>query len=222
MVTVASFWCDRRDDYPDAPDYLPLLALLQKSCDRFGLRHVVLSDALVPGFETFVSPMPRALMPATLFAHRAWIAGGDWKEGTALVGADCLIGRDLRECFDGSFDLLFTSRPGHRRWPINTGLICVTEEARIRAAHAWARAAADCTAEWGNDQVQIARMVEPIPEDHGIVERRGMRVKFAPLATHNFTPKRPEIASDAFVVHFKGPRKAMMGPWAQQHLEIVA
>lgn len=221
MVTVASFWCDRREDYPDAADYMPLLALLDKSCARLGLRHVVLSDAPVPGFETFVTPLPRALMPATLFAHRDWIARGDWSGGTALVGADCLIGRDLRECFDGSFDLLFTSRE-HRRWPINTGLVCVTEAARTKAAQAWARAAADCTEEWGDDQVQIARMVGPVPAEHGVYERRGMRVRFAPLATHNFTPKRPEIASDAFVVHFKGPRKGMMAGWAAQHLGIAA
>jgi hypothetical protein len=221
MVTVASFYCDRREDYPDAADYLPLLGLLQRSCDRLGHRHVVLSDAEVPGFETFVTPLPRALMPATLMAHRDWIARGDWTGGTALVGADCLIGRNLAEVFDGSFDLLFTSRP-HRRWPINTGLICVAESARIPASVAWARAAAACIDEWGDDQVQIAAMVGPVPAEHCTVERHGMQVKFVPLATHNFTPKAPAVPSEAFVVHFKGPRKHMMASWAQQHLGIAA
>jgi hypothetical protein len=220
MVTVASFYCDRRADYPDAADYLPLLGLLQASCDRLGHRHVVLSDAPVPGFETFVTPLPRSLMPATLMAHRDWIARGDWKGGTALVGADCLIGRNLTDAFDGTFDLLFTSR-AHRQWPINTGLILVAEGVRIKASQAWARAAADCTDEWGDDQVRIAQMFGPVPEAHGVYERRGLRVKFAPLSSHNFTPKALDVASDAFVVHFKGPRKAMMAPWAAKHLGIA-
>jgi hypothetical protein len=43
-LTVCSFYVDRREDYPKAVDYIPLLLALNHSCHRLGFEHVVLSD----------------------------------------------------------------------------------------------------------------------------------------------------------------------------------
>lgn len=44
MLTVCSFYVDRRAEYPDAVDYVPLLLALNRSCHRLGFEHIVLSD----------------------------------------------------------------------------------------------------------------------------------------------------------------------------------
>lgn len=43
-LIVCSFYVDRREDYPDAVDYIPLLLALNRSCHRLGFDHIVLSD----------------------------------------------------------------------------------------------------------------------------------------------------------------------------------
>lgn len=221
MVTVASFYVRRPEDYPKAPDYIPLLKVLQASCDKFGHRHVVLSDEQVPGFETHVAPLPRALMPAIHFAQRDWVANGNWKGVTVLVGADCLVNKSLSRAMQSGVDMIVTSR-AHRKWPINTGAIFVREEARLAVALLQARVAEKTGPEWGDDQVQLAAALAPMPPVHCITGRAGLNVQFAPLSTHNDTPKSVDHPSSAYVVHFKGPRKHMMAPWAAKHLGIAA
>jgi hypothetical protein len=221
MVTVASFYCDRREDYPDAVDYIPLLGLLQASCDKFGHRHVVISDKQVSGFETHVVPLPRDLMLAILFGQRDWIARGCWQGHTVMVGADCLINRDLNQAFTPGWDICITTRK-HRRWPVNTGAIYLKGGMAIQASNCWAKAAALCNGEWGDDQAQIATQFAPIPETHRVEQRGFMYVSFASMKTHNDSPKHVTDDSDAFVVHFKGKRKSFMADWAKQHLGIAA
>ena len=44
--TVASFWVLRPEEHPEAEarNYPGMLQVLQRSCDRLGLRHLVLTD----------------------------------------------------------------------------------------------------------------------------------------------------------------------------------
>jgi hypothetical protein len=221
LITVASFYCKREEEFPDAVDYIPLLRLLQASCDRFGHRHVVISDAPVEGFETFVSPLPSDLMLAIMYGQRDWIARGDWKDEMVMVGADCLVGRDLRQAFTPGWDVCVTNRP-HRKWPINTGAIYVKGGARLKLASMWARAAAAVNGEWGDDQVQVAMQFAPVPTTHLPAVRQDLTVQFSPMSTHNHSPKRLDDASSAFVIHFKGPRKSFMADWAKRHMDIAA
>jgi hypothetical protein len=87
-VIVASFYAPR-PEHPRWRDYLPSLALLQRSCDRLGLRHVIIGDAPVDGFDVFETTLPRDLMPAILKGQADAIEF--FKDDLLLVGADCVV-----------------------------------------------------------------------------------------------------------------------------------
>src|SRR6185369_12613503 len=58
---VASFWVLRPEEHPEAEErnYPGMLRILQRSCDRLGLRHVVLTDHATmtsPAWPTGVDP----------------------------------------------------------------------------------------------------------------------------------------------------------------------
>lgn len=223
MVIVASFYAPRPALYPNAVDYRPLLALLDKSCARFGLEHYCITDPeAAPGIgcNTFAATMQQSLMPA-FFEGQAqflasWAARG---RNVILVGADCLVNRDPAPLFDGSFDIMVTSRQ-HERWPINTGAVYIHASTVARMAAMYGRMAKRCGHQWGDDQIEIARMLGPVPVSHGDYHSAGLRVRFAPMKRFNDTPKALEQVSDAYIVHFKGPRKHMVADWARLHMSL--
>lgn len=221
-MIVASFYAPR-PEHPRWRDYLPSLALLQASCDRLGLRHVVLGDAPVDGFEVFLErDLPRALMPAVLAAQEAGIRCLD--DDLLLVGADCVIAREPREPLDGA-DMAVTLGDF---WdcPLNTGAIWVKREARGAAADLWARAAAGMGGEWGDDQLALAMQVSPLPDLRrlpAVENRRGLQVRFLRAEEWNLAPDREDHdCSGAAVLHFRGARKEWSGRWCRRFLGFGA
>lgn len=93
-MNIVSFLAPRRDHPRWTDTYFDLLDILDRSCRRLGLRHVVMTDDadLPTEAEKFVIDLPESLMRAATTAHWAWIANGDWRDhDTCFVGVDCIV-----------------------------------------------------------------------------------------------------------------------------------
>ncbi len=216
-MIVASFLAPR-PEHPKWRDYLPSLRLLQASCDRLGLPHVVIGDAAIPGFVVFRADLPRDLMPAFVLGQAAVMDALD--DDLLLVGADCVIARDpravLRDC-----DIAVTLGDF---WDcrLNTGAIWIGRAVRRRAAAMWRQAHAEMGVLWGDDQLAIAAQFEPLPDLRLlplVEERQELRVKFLPVDPWNLAPASAEDdVSHAAILHFRGNRKAWSPAWCQRFL----
>jgi hypothetical protein len=223
-LIVASFYVDRRSDYPDAVDYIPLVRALHRSCGRVGLQHVVLTDyATAPAIEAagvgaWRMDLPRNLMRALTEAQALWLetsVHGD----TLFTGADCLVARDFREHLPPA-DLSIILRPGHRKHRINNGFMVVPAASRSKVAPLFRRIADDCGEVMCDDMVAVERALSPMPDDYGVAERAGLTVNFLPMNVWNGGPKSADDpATGAHVLHFRGrARKAVMLDWAARWL----
>lgn len=217
-MIVASFFAPR-PEHPRWRDYLPSLRLLQASCDRLGLRHVVLGDAPVDGFDVIETPgISRELMPAFLEAQRHGIEALD--DDLLLVGADCVIARDPSGPFAGAGISVTLGDFWDCR--LNTGAIWIRYDARADAARMWTQAREGMGTAWGDDQLAIASQFAPLPyqvPEYGC--RAGAEVQFLPVDPWNLAPDHEQHdCSHAVVLHFRGNRKEWSGRWCKRFLEF--
>ncbi len=217
MLTVCSFFVDRRADYPDAVDYVPLLKALDRSCSKVGFEHVVLTDyTTVPQVRaadmvTFATDLPRNLMRALTESQARWMEDAHANDcDTLFVGADCLVRRDFREHLPAA-DLSIILRPGHKKHRINNGFMFVPASSREKVAPLFRAIADDCGEVMCDDMVAM-------PLDFGLQERAGLAVNFLPMKIWNGGPKRLDDSADsAHVLHFRGrARKDLMLDWADR------
>jgi len=214
-VIVASFLAPR-PAHPKWRDYLPSLRLLQESCDRLAVPHVVISDAELPGFDVLRAELPEALMPAILLGQAQALDRLD--DDILLVGADCVIARSPAGGFAGC-DVAVTLGNFYD-CRLNTGAIWVRRHARQAAAAIW-RAAADGMAEgWGDDQLALAAQFAPLPRRPGVMETRaGLEVSFLDADVWNIAPDtEADPCPEAVVLHFRGGRKLWSAAWCRRHL----
>ncbi|MGE0724813.1 MAG: hypothetical protein AB7O45_10580 [Alphaproteobacteria bacterium] len=234
-MNVVSFYVPRPEN-PRWFDYVPLLQGLQWSCDRLGLRHVVLTDdprlgwRKPHGMETFHAPLPDNLMHAVTRIQAAWLRTGDWRgQDTLFVGADCVIATDPAAAFAAAtpgqdWDLSVTPRYDRVSPSIQLGAVVIRLAARDRVSTMFDAMARRCGPRWCDDQVEFHAQVEPIPpEVPAVVERRGLRIAFLPMEGFNARPETvDEPMAGVPVIHFrgKGERKNMMLPWMRRHLGL--
>lgn len=218
---AASFYVHRPDDYPAAADYPAMLQVLQRSCDRVGVRHVVLTDAAsiakVPtGITMAPLDLPRSLMKATTKAHADFLEFFPVDGDVLFIGADSIFVKDPRRFYPKDADLCVTLRPGHSRYPINNGAMLVRREARDRVAPLYRKVADACGERWGDDQRGIADALEPLPKAFGVAERAGLTVRFLPMSPFNAVPQDArDPASGAVMLHFRGRKhKPKFFSWA--------
>ncbi len=188
-----------------------------ESCRRYKVRQVVLTDRGVTfprGIDPFWADLPHALMPATIAAQLAYLESASFNADTILVGADCILGRDPRPVFDGTFDLGVTTHPFHD-CILNTGAIFVPLYAKPLVARFWREALARCGEVWGDDQLSLAAAIRPTLK-HGIEMRDDVRVAFFPAETHNWAPDDVKQRIAPFVIHFRGGRKKYMRRYFEQ------
>lgn len=232
---VCSFYVDRFDQFPSPPDYLSMLAILDRSCKRAGFSHVVLTDHATglrihdAGMATFATDLPNSLMRATTEAHARWLES-PLSNGlhTIYMGADCLVRRDFRDELP-ICDLAIAYMKGHKRWRINNGFVYIPAGRRRAQVASVLRGIADNTSEtMFDDMLAFERALVPMPPDFGCHERRGLAVEFLPLPKWNRymavckeTPKPlDDAAEDANVLHFMGGHdkgKALYFEWAKRH-----
>lgn len=226
-LTVASFWAHRPKEHPKAADYPAMLTVLQRSCERLGFLHVVLTDrktvdsGLWPlGTEAWIAPLPLPLMQACTEAQARYLEcrpDGD----TLFVGADSILLTDPRPHLPADADLYVTSRrPNERLDAINTGFQFIRQSAAAKVAALYRRVADRCGEEWRDDQRALVAELDPVPLPPAIEERAGLRVAFLPMRRFNHSPLwRGDLCKDAVLLHFRGrQRKKLMFDWAKKHI----
>lgn len=200
-MIVASFFAPREDKW--GCDYVALLRLLDGSCRRVGLRHMVISDSRDLPLETFLCRLPANLMAALLEGQRQFLSCT--QEPVLFVGADCLLTRDPRPVMAG--DMVVTIGP-FSDCEMNTGAIWC---AGSQCASVWRDALERNPTEWGDDQTAL----------YWAVQASSLDVRRVSCESHNWAPESPtDDAGMPTVVHFRGRRKAWMAGWAKQYLEI--
>lgn len=224
MLTAFSFWVHRPADFPEAPDYLPLLRALDRSCRMFGLEHVVLTDhetaprAEAAGLTIFAMALPRNLARA-LTESQARCLESMPPTDILFVGADCLIRRDFRGQLPPA-DLSIILRPGHKRHRINNGFMHVPAASCEKVAPLFRKIANDTGPTFNSchDMEAVERALSPMPLDYGLQERVGITINFLPMGIWNGGPRRvDDPAEAAYVLHFRGKaRKAIMLEWARR------
>ncbi len=222
-MNIVSFLAPRRD-HPRWNDiYFDLLEILDRSCSRLGLRHVVLTDdRTLPHGELFCRPLPHDLMRAATQAHYKWLDCGDWRnDDTCFVGIDCVVLKDPAPMLSGRFDMAVTYRDARSRYPINTGMMYVSHNARERARALYKRVADRAGATWCDDQRAIQAELAPMPSGHGVYERAMMNVGFIPMSLFNERPNGLSGMPGRVMLHFRGrlERKQQMVEWAAKWLK---
>lgn len=223
-LIVASFYVDRRTDYPDAVEYLPLLRALDRSCARLGMMHVVLTDfATAPeieaaGIATLATELPRNLMLA-LTESQARCIESNLGADVLFTGADCIIRRDFRTLLPVA-DLSIILRPGHKRHRINNGFMFIPAESRAKVAPLFRQIAGSTGETMCDDMAAVERALAPMPADYCLTKRAGLTVNFLPMSVWNGGPKSADDPAErSHVLHFRGrARKAVMVPWAERWL----
>lgn len=203
-MLVASFHAPREDRW--GCDYDALLRLLDLSCLRLGLRHVVISDSDRPGLETARFTLPDNLMQAFLDGQRQLLAATPGP--VLLVGADCLLTRDPRPFLAG--DITVTIGP-FADCEMNSGAIWCADGPTC--VPVWQAALNRNPVAWGDDQVAL----------YAAIQASGLDVVKLRCEDHNWAPNGPNDDADMpTVAHFRGGRKAFMANWAARHMALVA
>lgn len=202
-MLVASFYAPRYEKWAGI-DYDALLKLVDTSCCRLGLRHVVISDSERPGVETALFDLPANLMQALLDGQRQLLAATPGP--VLLIGADCMLTHDPRPILAG--DMVVTIGP-FSDCEMNTGAIWCADGPTC--APIWQAALDRGPREWGEDQIAL----------YAAVKDSGLDVRQVRCEQHNWAPDHErDDAGMPTVVHFRGQRKAWMANWAARFLGI--
>lgn len=210
-------------------EYLPLLDLQRRTVEKFGHRHVVMTEgapAELAAYNTLPAVMDANLMRAIIDGQIAYLEQWSGAHPAVLVDIDCLIARDLAAAFDGTFDIGLTNRPNpaNPKSPINNGAMYIAAGCRDKALAFFKRARAYCEEHWGGDQEAIAKACRPVPNHYGIELRDigGLQIRFGFLSMLFYNCVPNEIGrrhkKNPFVVHFKGDRKEWMRPYAKSFI----
>lgn len=220
---VCSFWVHRPKDYPDAPDYVAMLKILDESCKRFDLAHVVLTDLVSApqvaraGMLPYAVDLPANLMRALTEVQARWLESPHSRAlDTVFVGADCIIRRDFVGVLPPA-DLSIVYMPDHKKWRMMNGFMMVPAVSREVATPVFRLIADDTSDAMCDDMAAIERALSPMPPGYGIHERRGLRVNFLEESIWNGRPMLPtEGFADSYVLHFRGAgRKPVFFEWAK-------
>lgn len=227
--TVCSFWVHRPIEHPNAFDYPILLRILQKSCDRLDIRHIVLTDPATlaserwpAGIEGWASDLPQPLMQATTAAQANYLESGP-QDDVLFCGADCImlgvpsLPREPALCL--------SYRHPTANYPINNGFQLIRRHSLDKVAALYRRIADRTGAKWCDDQRAIRAELEPMPPVCGVYERAGILIDFVPMRRFNHLPRDiDDPATGSAMLHFRGKqhatgqhRKDFMVSWAERH-----
>lgn len=224
LPTVVSFWVSRPEEHPEAAarNYPGMLKVLQRSCDRLGLEHIVLTDndtvfnsgEWPTGVVGARLDLPKPLMQACTAAQALYLESGPLTD-TLFVGADCIF--KTLPMFPNEADIVVTYRGPESRMPINTGAVFVRRAAN--AANLFRRVANRCGTRWCDDQRALVAELSPLPSRNGIFQRSGMMIGFMPMWPNNvIVDDVNDSATGAAILHFKSKtRKKLFFDWAERY-----
>jgi hypothetical protein len=208
-MNVVSFYAPR-PEHPFFQDYTPFLNLLRLSCERFGHRHIVLTDDPAVGDDAYVTDLPRSLMKATIAAQLAYLSDPQFAGvPTLLTGADCVLANDPEAMAWHGSDLTITTDDRFQDCRMNCGAIYIPRPGLL--AHVWVDALARCGDEWGDDQTSVyAALLASEAVVHDL-----------PCDPYNLAPEHPgDDCRRAVVLHFRGPRKRWMVDYCHKWLDL--
>lgn len=237
-TVVCSFYVDRRREFSkrgalkqfadEPPDYIAMLKILDASCARLGLDHVVLTDAATSpevedaGLRAFFADLPDSLMKATTEIQARWLES-PYSKGvdSVFVGADCIVRREFRGALPAC-DFAIVFMKGHKRWRLNNGFMFVPDKSRERMAPIFRLIADDTGERMCDDMLAIERALSPMPKEYGVHRRRQVDVAFLAVNEWNrgFEIDVADPAEDAFIMHFMGDwrgGKKRFFDWAAKH-----
>ncbi len=233
LPTIVSYYSPRPAEYGDrAHAYDEPIGILEASCTRLGLRHVLLTEK---GNEDAIPHVPPSRVVALdgtqdLKLMRAIVAGqlaylqamGTGEGGTIFVGVDCLFLKDPSPVFDGGdWDVAVTVGP-YSPQGLNNGAVFLPPNRGDAAARFYAHAFAVCPDDWPGDQQAVLAVCAPLARPGVIADRNGLRVRFLSMDDWNLPPASlddPGIEG-ATMLHFKGARKEFMAAAAEQLLGV--
>lgn len=224
---IASFWVERYAEHPAARErnYPGQLRILDASCKRLGLRHIVLTDhatAKSGDWPTGVAPwatdLPKSLMRAVTEVQARYLESRPDSD-VVFVGADCIVLKNPADYFPADAGLCVTYRGLlDKGYPINTGCQMIRHHSLAAVARIYRLVADRCQTYWCADQAALQQALAPLPVEHGIYVRRSVSVGFVPMFPCNVFPAPEDPATDAAVLHFKGKnKKHRMFEWAANH-----
>lgn len=219
MLEVATVWAPRPNHEKWRPDtYLKLLELQRLTCKRVGHRQVVVTDAVLTGYDTLQAALPESLMHALIAGQIAYLEQWNDQHPVVLLDMDCLVARDLNGAFRGDFDIGLTSRE-HPTQPIQNGAMYFAPGSRSAALRMLKKTLALTSDWWGSDQEALAAAVGHIPRVHRVEQRFGVRLAFLPCENYNFSAKTgvPKATPKRLVYHFKGDTKHFAADTASRH-----
>lgn len=207
-MNIVSFWAPR-PEHPLFQDYAPYLDLLRMSCERFGHRHVCLTDDAAVR-DGYVVDLPRPLMRAFIAAQHAYLSDpANASTPTLLTGADCVLAQDPSLVSSRDADIIITVDDRFADCRMNMGAMWIPRPAAV--AHVWADALANMDEEWGDDQRAV----------YAALERSDLRITELPCDPCNLAPDHPaDDCRRGVVLHFRGPRKAWMADYCHKWLRI--
>lgn len=211
MIEVVTVYAPRKN-HEKYVDFRPLMLYQKQSVETYGHRHVVVSDMpAISKLNVLYRELPHSLMLAIIAGQIAYLEQWSGEHAVLLADVDCLVARPLEAAFDGSFDLGLTNRDNPVA-PINNGAMYVAPGCKDAVLKFFHKAQALCKKHWGGDQEAIALAAAPIPKDHCVHVRDGLRVGFFSMQTHNCVPRCQGLRhkKNPYVVHFKGDRKGWM------------
>lgn len=215
----------RPEEHPEAAarNYPGMLRILQRSCDKLGLRHVVLTDELTAsspewpeGIEAHVAWLPPQLMRAATEAQASYLEKLPAHD-VMFVGADCIMLKDPEDFYPTEPALCVTYRSPESQYPINTGAQLIRRHSIEPVARLYRRVADRCGTVWCDDQRALIEELSPMPKINGIYERNGLLVGFMPMKRRNVVPYNiADPCPSACMVHFRGKaRKKFFFDWAR-------
>lgn len=225
-MNVVSFYAPR-PDHPFFRDYTPFLDLLRLSCERFGHRHIVLTDDPSVGDDAYVTELPHSLMRATVAAQLAYLEDLQFANTpTLLTGADCVLARDPNQLWRDLFPKNALVLPPMSVWDadititiddrfvdcrMNCGAIFIRQPAKL--APVWRKAMEQCGDDWGDDQTSVYSAILAFRDD--------LVVQEVPCDPFNLAPEHPgDDCRRGTVLHFRGPRKDWMVPYCHHWLGL--
>jgi hypothetical protein len=194
-------------------EYLDLIQIAFASAKSHGMRTSLVTD--YPDCDAdHVIPFTSgiALMEWVLAAQLEYIRSDLFAGNAVLFSPDAVFMKPVEEVFDG-FDVAVTTRISGGM-PINNGVIFLNPERKGDLIRLWEmflfslRQMPQTLRNWYGDQVSM---------QHVLFEHNdaplGLRVKRLPCRIYNATPQwfhEEDALDDAYIVHFKGARKAAM------------